>query len=145
MQFLTPVDFCHDTACLRTLVPWIASFELLAENDTIAILSQDSGEYKQGLYVKQQGRWNLVLNYADLCTSLSDDANLEVVVSLSLSTAIPATSKAYRNGYRVQGAVTIDPSPNVIWVVATIQNGAVGNSLPITDMFGTPVANFVVL
>lgn len=147
MQFLTPVDLCYDTLCSRILVPWVPEFEELGENNKgIAILSKVSGEFKQGMYLKQNGFWVLALNYEDLCTILSDNSAMEVVVSLSSPTAIPATSKAYRNGYHVPGITEILPFPNVIWVVAAAPNSGSGTGTQeLTDMFGTSLGNFVVV
>jgi uncharacterized cupin superfamily protein len=145
MQFLSPIQFCYDSICSRVLVPWTSEFEELGDHAGLAVLSQPSGEFKQGMYVKIAGFWGLVLNYEDLCSILSDNSAITVTVGLSSPVTIPGTATAYRNGYKVPGLTELTPGPNIIWAVASAPNSGSGSgTIPLTDMFGTHIGDFVV-
>lgn len=145
MQFLTPIQFCYDSICSKVLVPWATEFEELGEHAGLAILSQPSGEFKQGMYVKVAGFWNLVFNYEDLCSIISDNSAMTVTVGLTNPTPIPGTATAYRNGFKVPGLTEITPGPNVVWGVASAPNSGSGSgTVELTDMFGTSIGDFVV-
>lgn len=142
--FLTPVQFCYDALCSRILVPWVTEFEELANKDQdVAILRTRSGEFKQGLYVRQQGFWVLALNYSDLCTSLNDNVSLKIVVVAASTQQFP-NSKIYRNGYLVPGSTQITASNTIVWVVGTLTGNSGGGIVTLTDMFNVPIGNFLV-
>ena len=143
--FLTPIQFCYDSSCYQTLVPWVQEFEELGEHAGLAILRAVSGEFKQGMYVKLGGYWNLVFNYEDLCLNLANDSAMSVTVNLSAPVTVPGTSTVYRNGFKVPGLTELTPMPNVVWGVAAAPNSGGGTgTVALTDMFGTALGTFVV-
>jgi hypothetical protein len=144
-QFFTPAKFCYDLSCQSILVPWVSEFEDLINRDQdTAILLRQSGEFKPGLYVRQNGFWPLALNFEDLCTLLSESASLKIIVNLTSNQTFASTVKLYRNGYYAN-TQTATPGPNFIWVVATpISGGGTGSTITLTDLFGNPIGNFLV-
>lgn len=145
-QFLTPAKFCYDLACQSTLVPWVTEFEELLERDQdTAILIRQSGEFKPGMYVRQNGYWLLALNYEDLCTKLSESATFQIIVNLVADQTFAPTATLYRNGYHVN-TQTATPGPNIIWVVTVsgAGGGGSGTTIELTDLFGTSIGQFLV-
>lgn len=146
-KFYTPITFCWDQICQPTLVPWITEFEELTSRDQdIAILLQPSGEFRQGMYVRVNGFWTLVLNYNDLCTLAAQASSYKIIVNLAAPQVFPTSAKLYRNGYFV-ATDTAAPGPNVIWLIAVPGTGAGGSgaTVTLTDMFGTPIGEFLVV
>ena len=147
-KFFTPITFCYDTNCTEVLVPWVQEFEEVINKDAnIAILDRQSGEFKRGVYVRQAGFWALALNYEDLCLYIARNSSFKVIQGITAPAVVPADSTVFRNGY-LANVTTMDPSPKVLWTLAfpgATGGGTPGGTvLPVTDMFGTPVANFIV-
>jgi len=143
-KFFTPVQFCYDTVCSEVLVPWVLEFEELISRDTnVAILKADSGEFKPGLYVRLSGYWQLALNYQDLCTLISKGATFQIVVGVTTDIAVPGTSYVFRNGFLVPGATALT-SGNMVWTVTNTVGAGANTIVQLTDLFGTPIGNFLV-
>jgi hypothetical protein len=144
-QFFTPAKFCYDLACQSTLVPWVIEFEeLLSRDQDAAILIRQSGEFKPGMYVRQNGYWLMALNYEDLCTKLSEAATFQIIVNLVADQTFGPSAKLFRNGYPAN-TQTATPGPNIIWVVTVSPTGTPsGTTLELTDMFGTSIGQFLV-
>lgn len=146
-KFFTPVTQCYDEHCAEVPVPWVPEFEELWDKDQdIAILSQHSGEFKPGLYIRQDGMWWLAFNYKDLCFAISKKATIKVIRGLNQTTAVPAGTSVYRNGYAVD-VTSLEPGILIVWCLTTISSGGgTGGSgtVPLTDMFGTSLGNFVI-
>ncbi len=148
-KYFTSIQLCYNAVCTRELVPWTHEFEELDKDASTAILHQDSGSFKQGLYVRKNGYWTLALNYEDLCTAISESAQLKLVAETSISQSFPDSPTLYRNGYKVAGA-TITPGVNLVWVVSYPPSGgsgsgpAPGSTITLTDMFGVPIGDFLV-
>ncbi len=147
-KFFTPVIHCYDEHCQEIAVAWIPEFEELCDKDTdIAILSRKSGEFKPGMYIRQDGIWWLALNYESLCFAIAKKQQLTVIRGLNLVKPVPAGHDAYRNGYKISTA-SMEPGVLLVWtLVNTVNSGGGGSTgsgtLDLTDMFGTPIATVI--
>lgn len=147
-KFFTPINICYDLSCSEVLVPWVHEFEELIQKDAvIAILDKQSGEFKPGVYKKVDQLWVMVLNYEALCWHIAKRSTFKLIEGLAAAQAVPASTTVYRNGFEVPGVTTLTVGPKILWCLATASSGGgsgpSGTAVPLTDMFGAPLGNFL--
>ncbi len=148
-KFFTPVIHCYDDHCHEIAVAWVPEFEELCDKDVdIAILSRRSGEFKPGMYIRQDGIWWLALNYEALCFAIAKKHQLTVIRGLNTVTPVAPGVNAFRNGFQVKNATQLEPGIMFVWVLEDTRGtsgGGTGGSgvLDFTDMFGTPIATLI--
>ncbi len=119
---------------------------LSAVDDSIAVLYQDMGPTKAGLYLYFNGMWNAAIPFADLNDFVINGGEVSVYADVQSTVTPPSGADVYRNGV-LSSATSITASATTIWATLIVNSGgassgvtSVGLALPpIFTVSGSPV------
>lgn len=143
-EFYFPASLCYDLVCSTVDVSWVHSFQSLNDNDQVCVLTKTSGARDAGLYVRDNGGWQMALSYEDMCSFLAGAVSVRIILNATQTQTVPSTAVLFRSGFKMPAGSPIEPSEKTIWIVVDSLIIA-GTQLQVVDLQGRLLGNFLVV